>query len=70
MDILTDAGLTATKPAKFPMAKGLKLSTKIGDLMPNPEAYRRIIGRLLYLTLTRSDISYVVQHLSQFFTGS
>ena len=64
LDILTDAGLTATKPAKFPMEKGLKLSTKKGELLSNPEAYRRIVGRLLYLTLTRPDISYAMQHLS------
>jgi len=32
LDILADARLTAAKPVKFPMAKGLKLSTKTGDL--------------------------------------
>jgi len=66
MDILSNTGFTAAKPAKFSMAKGLKLSTKTRELMPNPEVYRRIVGRSLYLTLTRPDISYVVQHLSQF----
>jgi len=66
LDILFDAGLTAAKPAQFPMAKGFKLSIEEGTLLPNPEAYRRIVGRLLYLTLTRPDISYAVQHLSQF----
>ena len=66
LDILIDAGLTAAKPAKFPLPQGLKLSTDVGDLLPNPEVFRRIVGRLLYLTLTTPDISYVVQHLSQF----
>jgi len=66
LDILVVAGLTTAKPAKFPLPGGLKLSTKSGQLLSNPESYRRIIGRLLYLNLTRPDLSYAVQHLSQF----
>jgi len=66
MDILLDAGLTGAKPAKFPLPRGLKLTSDTGLVLENPKPYRRIIGRLLYLTLTRPDISYVVQHLSQF----
>ena len=66
LDILSDTGLTGAKPAKFPLPKALRLSIDTGHVLPNPEPYRRIIGRLLYLTLTRPDISYAVQHLSQF----
>ena len=66
LDILSDAGLTGVKLTKFSLSKGLKLSIDSGTPLSNPESYRRIIGRLLHLTLTRPDISYVVQHLSQF----
>uniref|UniRef100_A0A803LR47 Mitochondrial protein n=1 Tax=Chenopodium quinoa TaxID=63459 RepID=A0A803LR47_CHEQI len=54
------------KPALFPFLKGLKLSNFEGDLLEDPEFYRRLIGKLLYLNMTRPDISYVVQQLSQF----
>ena len=65
LDILSDAGLTGAKPAKFPLPRGLKLATATGPCLSDPEPFRRLIGRLLYLTLTRLDISYSVQHLSQ-----
>jgi len=66
LDILQDDGLIGAKPARFPLPKGLKLSSELGELLLDPEAYGRIIGRLLYLTITRPDISLAVQHLSQF----
>ena len=60
LDILSDAGLTASKPAKFPLPEGLKLSSVTGPALANLEPYRRLVGTLLYLTLTRPDISYAV----------
>jgi len=66
LDILTVVGLTGAKPAWFPLPKGLKLSTDVGTILSQPDSYRRLVGRLLYLTLTWPDISYAVQHLSQF----
>lgn len=35
-------------------------------MLKEPEKYRSLIGKLLYLNLTRPDISYSVQQLSQF----
>ena len=66
LDMLQDVGLSNAKHAPFPMAKALRLSPNMGDLMPDPEKYRKVVGKLLYLSLTRPDITYSVQQLSQF----
>jgi hypothetical protein len=58
--------LLAAKPSKFPMETNLKLSRYSGDVLDNPASYRRLVGRLPYLTITRPDIAYSVQILSQF----
>ncbi|GJU69084.1 RNA-directed DNA polymerase, eukaryota [Tanacetum coccineum] len=66
LDLLQDVGLTACKPAPFPIPTHLKLSIDKGTPLTDVGIYRRLVGRLLYLIMTRPDISYVVQHLSQF----
>ncbi|XP_022860639.1 uncharacterized protein LOC111381130 [Olea europaea var. sylvestris] len=66
LEILQDCGLLAAKPVGFPMEQNLKLTAEDGIDLADPTKYRRLIGRLLYLTITRPDISYSVQVLSQF----
>ena len=51
------------------MEADLKLSMDDGDLLEDSSLYRRIIGKLLYLTITKPDISYAVNRLSQFVTS-
>ena len=41
-------------------------STHPDEILKDPTGYQRLVGRLLYLTSTRLDISFVVQCLSQF----
>lgn len=66
LDIIANVGLLAAKPAKFPMEPNHKLSLATGPLLEHPEAYRRLIDRLVYLTITRPDLSYYVHCLAQY----
>ena len=47
----------------------LKLSKDDGDLLPYPHTYTCLMGSLVYLTITRPDISYAVNLVSQFMTS-
>jgi hypothetical protein len=66
LDILETTGLLASKLAKVPMDPNVKFSKDSGQLLADPTSYRHLVGRLLYLTLSRPDISFAVQVLSQF----
>ncbi|XP_019433831.1 PREDICTED: uncharacterized protein LOC109340565 [Lupinus angustifolius] len=54
------------KPVPTPIINTTKLHQDDSPLFDKPASYRRLVGRLLYLTNTRSDISFSVQQLSQF----
>ena len=64
--MLKDAGMSACKPSKVPMEQNLKSSKFQGKLLSDPGVYRRLVGKLLYLTITRPDIAYPIHKLSQF----
>lgn len=64
VSILEDAGLLGCKPSIVPMDPTLHLSLDDSVPLPSSTPYRELIGRLLYLTITRQDITYAVNRLS------
>ncbi|XP_022899321.1 uncharacterized protein LOC111412620 [Olea europaea var. sylvestris] len=66
LQLLEDTGFLASKPAALPMDPKLKLSSYEGDLIVDASMYRKLTGRLLYLTISRPDITFAVHKLSQF----
>ena len=66
LSILEDCGMLACKPSSIPMEAHNKLTANSGTKLVDPGSYRRLVGRLLYLTISRLDICYYVHKLSQF----
>ena len=67
-DLVKKAGLQSCKPAPTPLSSTEKLSLTEEELMSseNGTKYRSLVGALQYLTLTRPDISFVVNKVCQF----
>lgn len=66
LDVLHDSGLVGAKSEKFPMEQNSKLALDDNDKLHDATKYRRLVARLIYLTVTRPDIVYSVRVLSQF----
>ena len=65
IDILRRFGMMDCKSMSTPMTPNLKLCSGNSDLV-DPTMYHQLIGSLMYLVNTRSDICFVVSTLSQF----
>jgi len=63
---LFEYGMTSCKPISIPLEQKMKLSADERDLVEDTTMYRRIMGSLIYMTITRPDFSYVVGVVSQF----
>lgn len=64
LQLVEDAGLFVCKPTHVPMNFLLKLRFTDEDLLPYASVYRRLVGRLLYLTISRPEIMFAVHKLS------
>ena len=54
------------KPVDTHMDPNVKLVSGQGEPLKDPGQYRRLVGKLNYLTITRPDISFAVSVVSQF----
>src|SRR6266540_231606 len=65
-DLIACSRLTDTRTAITPMELHLQLRPIDGTFLKDPHLYRQLVGHLVYLTMTRPDISHTVHVLSQF----
>ncbi len=57
---LTEYGMTGYKPISIPLEQNVKLSVDEGDFVKDTTMYRHIMGSLIYMTITRPNLSYAV----------
>jgi hypothetical protein len=54
------------KPISIALEQNVKLSADEGNLVEDTTMYRCILGSLIYMTITRLDLSYAIGAVSQF----
>jgi hypothetical protein len=65
-DLISQAGITDSKIVDTPIEYNNRLNTHDREPLPDATLYRQLVGSLVYLTVTRLDISYAVHIVSQF----
>ncbi|XP_060179766.1 uncharacterized mitochondrial protein AtMg00810-like [Lycium barbarum] len=79
LELISEMGLNGAKPVQAPLDFNLRLTSigydtnvkEVGEEqndrpLTDVAKYQRLVRRLLYLTMTRMDIAFAVQALSQF----
>ena len=61
LDMLSKYGMDDCKPIFMPLDQNLKLMADEGQVLEDVTMYRRkIVGSLIYLTISRPNLSYTV----------
>ena len=66
LDLLSETGLLGACPADTLMDSTVKLDGEHGELFSDVGRYRRLVGKLIYFTITLPDITYAVGVVSQY----
>ena len=68
--LLSQARLIDSKIVDTPVEFNAHLTPSGGKPLSNPSLYRCLVGSLVYLIITRPDISYVIHQVSQYLSTS
>ncbi|GJS95635.1 retrovirus-related pol polyprotein from transposon TNT 1-94 [Tanacetum coccineum] len=66
IDLVTHARLLDTKPLATLLDITIKLIVDTRDPNPDPSYFRTLVRKILYLTITKPDLSFAAQALSQY----
>ena len=65
-DMISRASIIDSKIVDTPIEYNYRLNSYDGESLSDATIYRQLVGSLIYLTVTRPDISYAVHVVSQF----
>ena len=65
-NLISRASITDSKIVDTPIKYNCRLNSHDGESLSDATLYRHLIGNLIYLTVTRPDISYAVHVVSKF----
>ncbi|KAL0554269.1 hypothetical protein IC582_008186 [Cucumis melo] len=65
-DLLTETGMLGCRPTNTPIEFNYRLGNSDDQVPVDKEQYQRLVGKLIYLSHTRPDISFVMSAISQF----
>jgi len=66
LDLLKETDIIDCRLMDSPMDPNQELMPKQSESLSDPEIYRRLIRKHIYLTITRSDLSFVIDGVIQF----
>jgi hypothetical protein len=66
LDMLSKYGMGGCKPISVLLIQNGKLSADAGEVLEDATMYRKIVGSLIYMTITRPDLNYTIGLESQF----
>ncbi|XP_071688695.1 uncharacterized mitochondrial protein AtMg00810-like [Rutidosis leptorrhynchoides] len=70
LEVISEFGMLTNKPVATPMESGIVFAnlhehSRYDYLLDNISEYQKLVGKLIYIALTRPDIAYTVHCLSQ-----
>jgi hypothetical protein len=64
--LLKETGKLGCKPVSTPIDSNMKLNTEDGETLEDINHFQRLVGKLIYLTIIRPDMSFAVSQISKF----
>lgn len=66
LDLIYEYGDLCDKPIDTPIEQHHSLARDDSEFLSDPQPYQRLVGRLVYLAVTKPEVSYAVHTLTQF----